>query len=212
MKQLPMRFLQRLDILFGKSVDPQALGIDQAHLVIAIDFAEGGHVMVDARGAAEVAEFTDGDQVMHPAGAHHVDVVAADDVAGEHAIVGEQAIVSHLHVVGEVRVDHEKIAVADAGHAAAFFRAEMNGDGFPENVVLTDFNAGGRSAEFTILRRTTDHGIWMKYIVRTNRGVADDHNMAQQLAARPDLDMRAYEAKWTYFHVSGQLSRGINGS
>jgi len=168
--------------------------------------------MVNARRAAEVAEFTDRNQVMHPAGAHHIDVVAADDVAGEHAIVGEQAIVPNLHVVGEVRVDHEKIAVADTGHSAAFFRAQVDGNRLSENVVLADLDACVGSTKFAILRRTTDHGIWMKFVIRTNRGVADDHDMAQQLTTGPDLDMRADEAKRTDFHVGGQLGRGINGS
>jgi hypothetical protein len=212
MKKLPMRLFQSLDIMLRKSIDPQPLGINQPYLVITINLAEGWHVMVNARRAAEVAEFADGHQMMHPAGAHHVDVITDDDVAGEHAVVGEQAIVSNLHIVGQMRVDHEKITVADTGHAAALFRAQMNGHRFPENVVLADFDARGRATEFAILRRTANHRMGMEFIIRADRRVADNRHVAEQLAPRPNPDMWANDAKRTDFHVSGQFGRRINDS
>jgi hypothetical protein len=46
---------------------------------------------------------------MDPHTTHDRDVVAADDMAGEHHVVGDDAAAAEVHIVANVGVDHQQV-------------------------------------------------------------------------------------------------------
>src|SRR5688500_813391 len=89
--------------------------------------------------------------------------------------------------MGDVRVGHEQILVADGRLAPAAGRAAVDGDEFSEDVALTDDQPRVLAAVLEVLGWETDRGEGKELGAITNRGVAvDDRRRADPAIAAED--------------------------
>ena len=80
--------------------------------------------------------------------------VADIDVAAERRAIREDDLVAEAAVVRDVRIGHEEIVVADAGHARAGDVPRLTVHGFAEHVAVADLEPSGLALVFLVLRRT----------------------------------------------------------
>src|SRR5207245_2169310 len=180
----PGRGVRPLDVLLPGTTPPaEPHFVRGGGRVGAVHPAEGGHVVVDAGIPADVRGFAEGDVVVHAHAARHDDVVLADDVAGDHGVVGDHDIVPDLGVVADVGVDHVEAVVAHAGDAAAFFGADVNGDGLAEDVGVADRQLGRLTFELLVLWGRADDRVGEEDVVLADGGAAQDGDVVEQPAA-----------------------------
>ena len=134
-KEHSRRRANGVDVFFAESSALEAQRVDAAHLVTPIDLAEGGDIVVDARVARRCRRTRPrSTKWWMPTPPMMATLSSHDDMAGDHHVIGDDHTVADLGVVPDMAVDHVKPVVADAGDAAAFFGADVDGDGFAEDI------------------------------------------------------------------------------
>ncbi len=89
--------------------------------------AERNDVVAGGRHARHHDALPDAHELMNGDMAAEKSEIADTDVAAEHDVIGQRDIVADLAIVPDMRADHERAAVADAGDAAAVFGAGIHG-------------------------------------------------------------------------------------
>lgn len=166
--------------------------------------------MMNPRLPGDEGKITNGDIVVGSGSAGHDDVIADADMAGEHDVVGEDATGADLAIMTDVAIDHEQVAVTDAGDSPAQAGADVNGGAFPEDISAADDELRNFPAEFFILGDATDGAVGMEGIGFADGGVPGDDDMADEATAGAQGDMRTDGAEGAYFHVLCERGLGVN--
>jgi hypothetical protein len=123
------------------------------------------------------------------------------NMAGEGYTVRQDHMIVDDTVVGDMRVSHEEVVVADACHAATFCRASIQSGEFPDPITIADFQISLLAGILQILWRSPDGGELEDLVVATNfspalyDNVTGNHspgtndNMFADHAVRPDSDI-----------------------
>ena len=64
------------------------------------------------------------------------------DVSGQGGSVGQDDLISDLTVVGHMRIGHDEIVVADDGLSPSVSGASVEGDEFPNDILIADQKGG----------------------------------------------------------------------
>src|ERR1700722_12230315 len=97
-------------------------------------------------------------------------------MAAERSAIRHHDLVAELAVMSDVRVRHQQIVVADAGHPLVVGGAAIHRDGFAKYVAVADFEP----------RRTVDHRM------RSDPGAGADDHVRTDDRERTDLHVRRY--------------------
>jgi hypothetical protein len=153
---------------------------------------------------ADAAELMDGTQ------AADVGVILDDNVAGEGDAIGENDVVIDRDIVRHVDIRHHQIAISDAGDHATALRAAVNGDEFPDGIVIADASFRGLAPIFFVLRGDTARGIRIEDVVLSDCELAFEIGMGHQARARADCDAAADDAIGSDVSVRRNFGAGIN--
>src|SRR5690606_34068248 len=74
--------------------------------------------------------------------------VADMNVAGKLHTVGNDGMVAYLAIVGDVRISHDPVVIAQAGNTYILRRACIDGDVFPYGVTVADLEPRGLTRIF----------------------------------------------------------------
>lgn len=90
--------------------------------------------------------------------------------------------------MGDVGVTKDQIVGADAS-GSGFGGAAVDGDVFPENIVIADMQPGGFADVFEILGFPADRGEGKKFVVFANRAMTFDDDVGMQHAVIAECDI-----------------------
>ncbi len=107
---------------------------------------------------------------MHRTEGAHRSPVFDNHVSGKGGGIGENGVAADLTIVGDVRISHEQIAVADARDAAALHRAAIDGDVFVKDVGVADFEFGALAFVGEVLRIAANRAKGVEHIARADTG------------------------------------------
>src|SRR5690606_22183119 len=115
--------------------------------------------------------------------------------AGQTGAVGDDGAVAHDAVVPDVGVGHDEVAVADHRLPPAARGPPVNGDPFPDDVVVADAQPGGLTPVTHVL------GIAAQARPRADPVPAADHGRALHHHMGPDVGVVADFHIFTYHGV-----------
>src|SRR5258707_12094786 len=127
-------------------------------------------------------------------------------MAAERGAIRHHDLVAEIAVVSDVRIRHQQIVVADAGHPLVVGGAAIHRDGFAKYVAVADFEARRLALVFLVLRRVAQ-GSELKYlIVSADPRRTVDHRVRSDPGAGADDHVRTDDREWTDLHVRRDLS------
>src|ERR1700722_7355053 len=115
------------------------------------------------------------------------DPVADLNMTRERGAVGKHGFATDLTVVGNVRVRHEQVVVADAGDALVVGRAAIHGAVLAKHVAVAYLESGRLALVFLVLRGIAEGGELENVVVGGDRGRGVDDNMRTNNRAGADL-------------------------
>ena len=122
-------------------------------------------------------------------------IVADLDVAAEGRHVRQDDLVADAAIVRHMRIGHQKIVVADAGHAFALHRAAVHGHEFPDHVPVADLEPGRFALVLLVLRSVADRCELVDLVLCADAGRAVDDHMGSHPGARADAHARPNDAE-----------------
>ena len=90
---------------------------------------------------------------MHGRQAAHGDPIADLHMTAEGGAICHHDLVAQPAVMGDMRIRHEEIVVADARHAFIMSRAAVHRDGFAKYIAVADLEPRRLAFVFLVLRR-----------------------------------------------------------
>ncbi len=138
------------------------------------------------------------------------DPIVDMDVPAEHGSVCHHDIVSDLAVVGDVDATHEVPVASDSRHAIFFFARAIDGDAFPNHVVVANDHLGFGSAVTDILRFSTDYDSGEDPIVFTNRHPSGDRDIVLEDGPGANFDIGSDDAEGSNLNPGSDFTRRIN--
>src|SRR5271165_320177 len=140
--------------------------------------------------------------LMHGRQSAHDHPIAELHVAAQGGAIRHHDLVAESAVVRDVRIRHQQIVIADAGHALVVGGATVHRDRFAKYISVPDFEARRLTVVFLVLGRIAQRGE-LKYPVagadsrrtvdhhmRTDPSARTDDHIRPDDAERPDLDIR----------------------
>src|ERR1700730_7169347 len=103
-------------------------------------------------------------------------------------------MVADLAVVGDMRTNHKKAAVADPGDHAAAFGSGIDCHVFADRVVAPHYQLRSFTAVLEVLRLEPDRGEWKQPRTLTDRRPPVDHNVGAEHDPRAERDILADDA------------------
>ncbi len=211
-KQPPGSFFYLVDLGSRDAGPPHSLGVDGPYTIVVGDLQERRDISPKTGQTGDECEIADRHIVVRSCSAGHHNVVADDDVPGQHHIVGDDAIVADLAIVADVAIDHQQISIAYPCGSFAAGGSDVNGDRLTNDILAADDQPSGFVAEFLILRGRSDHGMGMERVAWTGDRVASEDHMADQPIPPGQLHMGADNAERTDFHIVGELRLRVDQS
>ena len=177
---------------------------------VALDDAEGMHVLRDAREASDVREASHRREVMACAGAVEDRAIPHPDVPGEENVIREHDAVADRAVVGNVAPDHEQVVGADRSDSPALRSAGMDGDVLAEAVAVPDDQLRELTAELQVLRRSTDDGAGIEDVAFPDDRVTHDRDLRVEQAVRTEPHGALDDAVRTDAHALVELGAFVD--
>src|ERR1700730_14100184 len=103
-------------------------------------------------------------------------------------------MVADLAIVGDMRTNHKKAAVADPGDHTAAFGSRVNCHIFADRVVAPNDELRSFTAVLEVLRLEPDRGEWKQPRTLTDRRPAVDHDVGAARDPRAERDILADDA------------------
>ena len=122
---------------------------------------------------------------------------------GESGCIRHNDMISYNAIMGHMAVSHKKIIISDNGDPVTSPGPTVQSDKFPEDIIAADFQVGGFSFVFEILRISADGTVAVKAASFSDGGPAGYIDMGIQNAAR------SYASVWTYNAIGPNL--GLRG-
>jgi hypothetical protein len=164
-----------------RAAEPDA--VDAAHRVRAVHYRERRHVARRARQAAHDRQAADAHVLVHDAVPRDERVVVHDDVPGDERAARDDDARPEAAVVGDVRVDHHEVRVAEH-RVRVGLRAAVHLAVLPEDVPVADADPARRVAVGHVLRRVAEDGPGMHDVVGAEVRVAEEHDVRHQTRPR----------------------------
>jgi hypothetical protein len=96
--------------------------------------------------------------------------------------------------MGDVRILHEEIVVADNRHVA-MLAAAMDSDAFAHHVAIANVHPAWAALIADILRLVADDDIGMEYVALPDFGISEHRDVPDQPRSRPDPDASVKQAE-----------------
>src|SRR5215469_1364085 len=197
------------DLLLAEAAALQPFGVDRMRdRRVAGHHHVGRHVAREDGAAADEGMRADLDELVHggePADDHPV---ADLDVTAEGSAVGEHGVIADLAVMRHVRVGHEEIVAADAGHPLVMGGAAIGSGELAEHVAVADLEPRRLAPVFLVLWRLPEGSELQDVIVGAERGGTVDHDVRPDDAARSDADPGTDDGEGTYADIARELRLG----
>src|SRR5271169_2452672 len=103
-------------------------------------------------------------------------------------------MVADLAIVGDMRANHKKAALADPGDHAAAFGSGVDCDIFADRVVAPDDELRSFTAILEVLWLDPDRGEWKQARALTDRRPAVDHDVRAERDPRAERDILTDDA------------------
>src|SRR5262249_51496725 len=127
----------------------ESLGVDDVrYRGIAGDHDKGRHIALHDGPAGEKRMRTDLHKLVHGREPTEYDPVSDFDVPGQCRAVGEHDFVANDAIVRHMRIGHEQVVVADAGHAGAVNGSAVDRAALAENIAVAYFQASRLAVVF----------------------------------------------------------------
>ena len=145
----------------------------------------------------------------------HTRQPADDHLVLDHAMPGDGDAVDQDHVVpdpavvGNVRVDHEEVVVAD-DRLAVFLESPMEGDVFADRVARADREPARVFGNIDVLRQPPQHGPLEDEVARPENRAMLDHHVGGEMAVFPELYIALNYAKRADGRAAAEPDRGID--
>lgn len=135
---------------------------------IAYGFGEGDYILGDDTAGADPAVVTYSAVLVHAAEGSDSGEVFYDGVSGKASGVSEYIVIADDAIMGDVRVGHEVIIVADNRCSSASLSTSMDGAEFAENVVVSDLHFCWSAGVGEVLWQVTDSTALVKSVSVAN--------------------------------------------
>src|SRR6478736_7410742 len=162
--------------------------------ILAVDEAERDHVAANAADAADHHLGPDPGELMHCGQPAYKDEIADLAVAAERGRGRKDHIIADLAVMTDMAAVHEISAIADTGDTASTDGAGVHGHLFPDGAAAADLKPGEFAPIAQRLRGSAERNKWIDRATIANRGLRGDVHVRDQLAVRPDRDVRTDDA------------------
>ena len=169
----------------------------------------GRHIFSDKGATSDEGVGADLNELLDPHHAFNDDVVFDDNVAGHIHGVGQNHMVSNLHVVGHMDVRHDEAILSDPGHHAVR-GCTVDGDALSDAGSIADFNRGGLTFVFQVLRVGAHHASRKELAILTHFGVPHDGGVGAHPRSCTDVHVGADECKRLHGRVGADVRRGVD--
>ena len=149
---------------------------------------------------------TNAAELMHGGKSADRRMVSHRDMAGKRCRICHDDVVSHDAIVSDVTVGHQKIIIPDHGDSMPSLGAAVQGDKFPEHVVVADLQVRRFSLVFEILRICSDGAVAVKMASLADGSPPVDVDMGIQDSAGSNPGLRADDAIGADFGFRGNFS------
>src|SRR5471032_2562001 len=200
-----------VDLLARKAAAFQALDIDAMRLRrIAVQEHERRHILRQAGAHADESMRADLAELVHIRKTAHDDPVADFHMARQLRVVRENRVAADQTVMRQMHVGRNPVVIAQARHTAALHRASIERAEFADGVAVADFQARRLARPFLVLRLRADRRELEQMIVRTDGGMAVDHDMRANLGSSGYAHVRADDGIRPHLDRAVQLGLGID--
>jgi hypothetical protein len=111
-----------------------------------------------------------------------------EDVSPQRRSVGHHDMIPNLTVVSDMGVGHDEILISKNGFSTPFDGPSMEGDIFPNDILIPHLQEGGLSPVSNGLRRFPDGGELIDLTSLSNLSPASDDDMGANLRPLTDRD------------------------
>ena len=203
-KYKPMSALDRSNRWLGNSRSPHADQINRANFRIVASAGQHkrGNVCRNPTPATNESQLADRGKVMDDAVSGNDRSVVDVNVPAEQHSVDKKRMVKDVTVVGNMRVGHQHVSVANARPVIFLFGASTDGDSLTKEIVIADFDSSvSVNAEADILRLATDHTVWPEAVPLANENFAQDDHVTVKLRAVADRNVWADDTEGANFDI-----------
>src|SRR5579862_1574602 len=151
----------------------------------ALGNAERQSVLGNPGKAADHGVAADAAELVHAHPSRDEGAIAHHDLPRQVGAVDDDHVIADLTVVGDMAVRHEKTARAHTRGAPGPGTA-VDGDAFPDRIVVADLGRAVAIPELEVLRITADHGVLGDAVARSHPRAALDHRVAGDPATIAD--------------------------
>src|SRR3974390_1629803 len=134
------------------------------------------------------------------------------DVPGEGGSVDEHGMIADDAVMSYVCVGHDQYVVSDARRAAALRGTTADGNEFPDDIPVANFQPSGLATIGDVLRVATNCGEGEDHVVASKRRRPSQNHMRVQLAVLAEDYSGAYDAIRANLAGRRDLRRRIDNS
>jgi len=203
-KYKPVSALDRSNRWLGNSRSPHADQINRANFRIVASASQHKrrNVCRNPAAATNKSQLADRGKVMDDAVSGNDRSVVDVNVPAEQHSVDKKRMVKDVAVVGNMRVGHQHVSVANARPVIFLFGASTDGDSLTKEIVIADFDSSvSVSAEADILRLATDHTVWPEAVPLANENFAQDDHVTVKLRAVADRNVWADDTEGANFDI-----------
>ncbi len=147
------------------------------------------HIARDDRTPTNECVGADLHELMHGGETAKRHPVADLYVTAERGTVREHGVVANDAIVRHVRIRHEQVVVADAGHALIVRRAAIDGAVLAKDVPVADLEPRRLPLVLLVLGRIADRGELKEVVVRADASGTVDDDVRSHDRTRADLDI-----------------------
>jgi hypothetical protein len=117
-------------------------------------------------------------------------------------------MIAELAVMGDVAIGHNQVMIAHDGDADIGHRCPVDGDEFPDGVMIADNDPRFLSLILQVLGGGADRRKLKDMTILADIRMAFDYYMGTNLCLFADGDTRADDAVWTDLDVFGNFGVG----
>ena len=149
------------------------------------------HILRDRRSSADIGVCANSYELVHRTEGPHHGPILHRDMPPKSRSIGHDDMVANDAIMRDVRVGHEERVIPHAGQAAAFDRAPIDGDEFPNLVVIADLQACWFAGITDVLRCKADRTERKESVIGADSGWPPHGHVRDKVAAFPQFHIRA---------------------
>jgi hypothetical protein len=118
-------------------------------------------------------------------------------MSGQRAVISQYAPAANAAVMGNMRIGHQQIVIANDCLGAAVFGARVKRAILADNIIITNLQENFFAFKFKILRLAADYRSGEYPAIFSDGSIAVNYTMCTDLGIGPDCNLVADYAIWT---------------